>query len=107
MIAMKQITPAVSDTTTNLVLGEGDSLTVHSPATRLAISWAILCAASAQVGSSEQVSMSTTMAAAVVSDRRHSQAAPCWLVDAISIPALLRRPRPDLPCDVLLAGAGL
>jgi len=85
---MEQIIPASSDTTTNLVLGVGDSLTGHWPATRLAISWAIFCAASASVGSSEQVRMSTTMAAAVVSARWHSQTAPCWLVDAISIPAL-------------------
>jgi hypothetical protein len=58
-------------------------------ATRSAISRAILCAASAPVGSSAQVRMSTSMAAAVVSARRHRQPAPCWLVDAISIPGVV------------------
>jgi len=62
---MEQIIPASSDTTTNLVLGVGDSLTGHWLATPLAISLAlaIFCAASASVGPSEQARMSTTIAA--------------------------------------------
>jgi hypothetical protein len=59
------------------MLGGRRSLTGHWPATRSATSRAILCAASAPVGSSAQGRMSTSMAAAVVSARRHRQPAPC------------------------------